>query len=176
MTAIAGSIFTAAQFNTHVRDNLLETAPAKATVAGRHFATSSVNEIAERVTETSIVTTTDTTSSTAYTDLDTTMGPAVTVDHGPRVLVMVSAAITNVDTAATVRFSYAASGTASITANDNTCGAYTREGSTTAPFGGRFTSVSLRVVSAGTSTFTMKYRTTAGTATFADRTLVVMPF
>ena len=33
MTAVSGSVYTAAQFNTFVRDNLNETAPAKATTA-----------------------------------------------------------------------------------------------------------------------------------------------
>src|SRR5690606_12967068 len=37
MTAVSGSVFTAAQFNQFVRDNLNETAPARATTAGAHF-------------------------------------------------------------------------------------------------------------------------------------------
>jgi hypothetical protein len=48
MTAVANSTFTAAQFNQYVRDNLNETAPAKATSAGSYFVADGVNSIAER--------------------------------------------------------------------------------------------------------------------------------
>ncbi|GII42264.1 hypothetical protein [Planotetraspora phitsanulokensis] len=39
MTAVANSIFTTAAFNQYVRDNLLETAPAKATTGSRLIVT-----------------------------------------------------------------------------------------------------------------------------------------
>lgn len=48
MTAVASTAFTAAQFNTHVRDNLNETAPAKATTSGRLIVTAGPNSIAEQ--------------------------------------------------------------------------------------------------------------------------------
>lgn len=48
MTAVANTEFTAVQFNTHIRDNLLETAPAKAVNPGSYFAVSGTNSIAER--------------------------------------------------------------------------------------------------------------------------------
>ncbi len=48
MPAVAGAIFTAAQYNTFVRDNLNECAPAKASVVGSYFTTSDDNQIAER--------------------------------------------------------------------------------------------------------------------------------
>ena len=43
MTAVASSVFTAAQFNTFIRDNLNETSPAKATTAGAYFTVSGTN-------------------------------------------------------------------------------------------------------------------------------------
>ena len=49
MTAVANAVFTAAQFNTHVRDNLLETAPAKATTTGGYFVATGTNTIVQRV-------------------------------------------------------------------------------------------------------------------------------
>lgn len=49
ITAVSGTILTAAQWNTHVRDNLLETMPAKATTADRMFVTTGPNSIAQNV-------------------------------------------------------------------------------------------------------------------------------
>ena len=49
MTAVSGSVLTAAQFNTYVRDNLNETAPAKATAAGQIFVSTAANAIAARL-------------------------------------------------------------------------------------------------------------------------------
>jgi hypothetical protein len=47
MTAIALSKFLAAEFNTYIRDDLLMTAPAKATVVGNTFDVASPNSIEE---------------------------------------------------------------------------------------------------------------------------------
>lgn len=52
MTAVSGAAFTAAQFNTHVRDNLLETAPAKATTANGLFVATGLHSIEEQVVAT----------------------------------------------------------------------------------------------------------------------------
>ncbi len=86
MTAIAGSVFTAAQFNTFIRDNLAETAPAKATNPGAYFTTSDTNQISERAFLDAIVETSQGTTSTTYTNLATS-GPAVTVTSGPYLLI-----------------------------------------------------------------------------------------
>ena len=86
MTAVANSVFTAAQFNQFVRDNLNETAPAKATTAGSHFAGTGLNSIAERLTDTDLVATSQTTISTSYADL-ATVGPTVTATTGPYAIV-----------------------------------------------------------------------------------------
>jgi hypothetical protein len=45
-TAVGNTLLTAAFWNTHVRDNLLETAPAKATAAGQLFQATAPNAIA----------------------------------------------------------------------------------------------------------------------------------
>ena len=81
MTAVSGSVFTAAQFNTFVRDNLNETSPAKATTSGAYFTVSGTNEITERVPASASTLVSETTTSTSFTDL-TTVGPEVTVDTG----------------------------------------------------------------------------------------------
>lgn len=49
LTAVSGSILTAAQWNASVRDNLNETAPAKATTADRMFVTTGPNALQQNV-------------------------------------------------------------------------------------------------------------------------------
>jgi len=48
-TWVTSEVVTAAHLNAHVRDNLLETAPAKATTNGGIFVATGANAIAERV-------------------------------------------------------------------------------------------------------------------------------
>lgn len=175
MTAVAGSVFTAAQFNTFIRDNLLETAPAKATTAGRHFAATGLNTIAERASATDFIGTTEMTGSAAYVDL-TTVGPTVTVDTGVQAWVFTSAFVNNGTASTSNSFAHEISGATSSAANDNHRGVYVREGSTTGTTGARLTTVNLRTgLTPGSNTFTMKYKTNAGTADFGSRTLAVMP-
>ncbi len=175
MTAVANSVFTAAQFNTHVRDNLLETAPAKATTAGRHFAATGTNSIAERASVTDFIGTSETTTSATYTDL-ATVGPTVTVTTGVSAWVYVSAFANNGTDSTSNSWAYEISGATSSAANDNHRGIYVREGSTTGTTGGRLTAVSLRTgLTAGVNTFTTKYKTSGGTASFQDRAIAVFP-
>lgn len=47
MTFVSNAVLTAAQLNTHLRDNLLETAPAKATAPGRFIVSTGLNSISE---------------------------------------------------------------------------------------------------------------------------------
>ena len=78
-TAVAGATFSAAQFNANVRDNLNETAPAKATAASQLFVSTGPNAIAARVPSTARVDTAESTSSTSYVDL-ATPGPLLASD------------------------------------------------------------------------------------------------
>ena len=94
MTAVAGSVFTAAQFNTFVRDLLNETAPAKATTPGSHFVATGTNQIAERIPAQASVNTSESTASTTFVNL-TTPGPSVTVTTGSSALIVMSAEIHN---------------------------------------------------------------------------------
>lgn len=115
MTAIARDIWSAAQYNAHVRDNLLETMAGKAANAGGYFVTTAAGAIAQRLPGSAVVATSQTRSSTAYGDLTTT-GPAVTVTTGTEALVWIAAeAMTDgladsPDVSATT--TYAATGTA----------------------------------------------------------------
>lgn len=173
MTAVANSTFTAAQFNQYVRDNLNETAPAKATSAGSYFVASGVNAIAERTPNATTVLTSETTTSTTFTNL-ATVGPTVTVETGPYALVLIHAQVENSGAGSsyagvevTGATSYAAALNRAVNVFNS---ANTRVGAGTAMlFHGGL------VLTPGTNTFTMKYRVSSGTGTFADRRIIVMP-
>ncbi len=173
MTAVANATFTAAQFNQFVRDNLNETAPAKATSAGSHFVADGVNSIAERTSSGSTVLTSETTGSTSFTAL-ATLGPTITVETGPLALLFTHCQISNSGAGA----SYAGvevSGASSIAPAlnrsiniDNAAGVVIGTGTSVIYEGGL-------VLTPGSNTFTMQYRVSSGTGTFADRRLFVVP-
>lgn len=171
MTAVANSVFTAAQFNQFVRDNLNETAPAKAVNAGSWFAVSGTNQIAERTGATAQVATGETTTSTSYTDL-ATPGPAVTVDTGPRALIFVTGSISNSGTGS-VRMAYETSGATTLAAADirgiGHAGAATVEVLCA-------NVIFETALTPGSNTFTAKYRVSASTGTFGSRRIGVLPF
>lgn len=173
MTAISGSVFTAAQFNTFVRDNLNETAPAKATTQGGYFVTSSLNQIVERIGQRQTIVTSETTTSTAYTDL-ATVGPTVTVTTGQLALVIWGAQLTNNTPNVSSRVSVDVSGASSIPADDVRGLAYDP-----ATAGGVLQcshAVFYDDLISGSNTFTLKYRVGAGTGTFLRRRLIVLPY
>ena len=90
MTAVANATFTAAQFNQYVRENLNETAPAKATTSGGYFVADGVNSIAERFATGNTDLNSGTTTSTTFTDLTgAAIGPTVTVTTGTMALVFI---------------------------------------------------------------------------------------
>lgn len=171
MTAVANSAFTASQFNTYVRDNLNATAPALATAASQIFVATGVNSIAARTITGDSVNTTETTTSTTFTDL-ATVGPSVTVTTGPSALVLVSSRLEN-SAGSSVYASHVISGATTIAADDtNSLSADPGSGNRV-----RATSASFRSgdLTAGSNTFKMQYRTDTGTGTFAYRRIVVIP-
>lgn len=172
MTAVDNASWTAAQFNTHVRDNLLETMPGKASAAGNWFAVSATNAIAERAISEANVATSQTTASTSYTDL-ATVGPSITVTTGTRALVFWSANMSNASANIGSNMSVAVSSATTIAANNTwrcCINGYT------AANGARAGSFYLFTLTAGSNIFTAKYRSdTAAVATFSDRQLMVMP-
>lgn len=171
MTATANSAFTAAQFNTHVRDNLLETAPAKATAAGQYFLSTGTNAIAARTFGFNTVGTSESTTSSSYTDLNTA-GPSVTVTTGTTALVLVSAQAQQATANVAMRIGVAVTGATSRAADDSS--EWLADG---APAAQPISWSRHRVftdLTAGSNTFTLKYKTTTSTATFAERELFVM--
>lgn len=171
MTAVSGSVYTAAQFNTFVRDNLNETAPAKATQPSRLIVTDGANSIAERDLVEDVVFTAETTASTTFTDL-ATPGPSVTVDTGSKALVVVTAMMSNSTINGINISTFEVSGATTSAANivravENT--------SSTANAVVRASAVTLfSSLNPGSNTFTMKYQVNAGTGTFQRRNIAVL--
>ena len=174
MTAVANSTFTAAQFNQYVRDNLNETAPAKATTAGSHFAGTGVNAIAERFSDTASQLGSGTTISTTFTDLDAPalVGPSITATTGPYALVIVRSSAEN-SGAGSARMAYTVSGATSLAAADNRgMGIFGSAG-----VNANASDVSLTTsLTPGVNVFTAKYRVSSGTGTFSSRRIMVIPF
>lgn len=175
MTAVAGSVFTAAQFNQTIRDNLAETAPAKATTPGSHFVTSATNQIAERIPAAAVDTNGGTTTSTSYTDLDSpaVAGPSVAVTTGRSALVWVAGSVADSGTGS-ARMAYDVSGATTIAAADN-------RGIGSIASAGNSTVIAATVhlhtdLTPGVNTFTAKYRVSASTGTFGSRRIGVIPF
>jgi hypothetical protein len=168
MTAVANSAFTAAQFNTHVRDNLLETGPAKATAAGRLLVTTGANALAERVVTQATVDTSQSTSSTSFTDL-ATVGPSVTVTTGAAALVWFAAQMLNSAVSAVTQCAVSINGAAPDARADlyidgQPAGSALRC-STVHLFTG---------LTPGSNTFKLQYKVGSGTGTWYDRCLGVL--
>lgn len=172
MTAVAGATFTAAAFNAHVRDNLNETAPAKATAASQLFVSTGPNAIATRVPSQHFIPTAETTTSLTYTNL-ATAGPSVSVTTGVTAIVFfaagVSVSVSDSASWTSVRVSGASDISSSdawgIQADGITAGNYVRYAM--AHF---FTGLN-----PGVNTFSMQYRAGSNPATFRNRELSVLP-
>jgi hypothetical protein len=174
MTFVAGTVLTAAQLNTYLRDNSLETAPAKATAGGQIFVSTSANTIAARVPTGAVVYTSESTSTTTYTDLGT-VGPAVSsVSTGSKALVMISAFLRNGTAGQAAVMGYDISGaTTANAANDRAL--WQTSATASSPIQAS-TIILQEGLVVGNNTFTAKYKAEAsGSATFANRRLAVIP-
>lgn len=169
-----GSVLTAAQLNAALRDNLNETAPAKATTQGAYFVTTALNSIAQRVPVVSSIATAETTTSTTYTDL-ATVGPTVTTTTGPNALICITSGVSNNTAGGITKTGFDISGATTVAAQDVfSFGA-------TSGVANNFYQGSLAMIftglTPGSNTFLMKYKTqAAGTAAFSSRRLSVIPF
>jgi hypothetical protein len=166
-------VFAAADFNTFVRDNLNQTAPALASAAGQFFVASGPNAITAATVGSATVATSQSTTSTSYADL-ATVGPTVTVNVQSLAVVIISAQITNNVTNASSFMSYTVSGATSVAVS--TTRALIRDGMN----GGnafRASAVSVMPCNPGSNIFKAKYAAgPSSTATFADRNITVIPF
>lgn len=169
MTAVAGSVFTAAQFNTHLRDNLNECPTAKATTPGAYFSVSDTNQIVQRLWSDSIVEAAESTTSTTYGDLTTT-GPTVTVTSGPTLFICTTADLVCNTAGQTARTTFNVSGASTIAENDIRALKNTSTGNL------RATVTTVMSVTPGVNTVKMVYRTSGtSTSTFSNRRLIVVP-
>lgn len=170
MTAVANSVFTAAQFNANIRDNLLETAPGKATTGSRLFVATGANAIAERGNDNQNVATSETTASTSFTDL-ATVGPSITLTTGTKAFVMFAARVANNTGGSSCVAAVDISGATTSAASDTRSLFYE---SSAANDNARFSVAYIHTgLTSGSNTFKLQYRVTGGTGTFLDRNLAV---
>lgn len=166
-----GAVLTGAQMNL-IRDNLNETAPAKATTAGGIFVATGANAIAQRLITQTEVTTSESTTSTTYVALATAQ--ALTVTTGTQALVMISSQIAQATPGDSSLMSYAVSGATTVAANDKWGLDWM---STTSNYFGAFSRVYYHTgLTSGSNTFTAQFRSGAGgTANFRNRQIMVVP-
>lgn len=170
MTAIAGASVLAADFNTYIRDNLNETSPAKATSLSSWFPHSGVNTLAERFPSQNNSTGASTTTNTAYGNLADGITTSVTVSTGTKALVLLYSNINNSAGGNRTWCGFDISGATTRAADD------TRSVNHSSAAGMRWGATFLEALTAGSNTFTMRYRVTAGTGTFSARRIGVIPF
>lgn len=177
MTAVAGSVYTASQFNTFVRDNLMECAPAKASVTGSYFVTTATNQIGERQVVQAVNNLTDQTSSTSFTDLDSTPGPSVSVFTGSSALVVIGARIGPNGTGGatnSTKMSWKCDGATSIAAANEWSTGIVSLGTAAVVYASRaYLATNL---TPGVNTFTAQYAVSGGTGAYQYRSILVMPF
>lgn len=124
--------------------------------------------------QSALVTTSQSTTSTSYTDLTTT-GPAVSLETGTIALVTISATIGEVtDGTEEMWASFAVSGATTISASDGYGIVFNGAGTNRNPQVSVSRTFRLTGLTAGTNTFTMKYRiSNAGNAAFRERSVTV---
>lgn len=176
MTAVAGAVFAAADFNTFVRDNLNQTAPALATTPGSIFAVTATNQIAQRTPSAAIDTGTATFTSTSFADPATgSAGPAVTVTTGVQAIVGYRSYLEVPSTTARVEMSYAVSGATTVAASSTRSVGYSVSNSASG-LKTRTGVVDMATgLTPGSNTFTLKYNVSSGTGTAQDRRIWVVP-
>lgn len=163
---------TAAQLMA-IRDNINETAAAKATTAGYHFVANGPTTLVERAIVSARVSAQETTTLTGYGNIPSgTVGPTVTATTGAKALVWFAAQMFH-QTTGSCWSSFEVTGASSVASGDDraiTCEA----AEPTQSF--RFSSAELQTVTPGSNTFRQQYRVGAsgGTGTFDDRHLIAM--
>lgn len=173
LTAVSNATLTAAQWNASVRDNLLVTVVALATAAGNMFVSTGANALAQRVPSSDTVNTSQTSTSTSYVDLASVGAQCASVVSDIRVIVWMTAQMNNGTASQDSISSVAVSGATTTAADDNYC----LDVQSPTAFTDMTAARTVRLtVTAGTNTYTQKYRVTGGTGTFRRRSMVVLPF
>lgn len=177
MTAVANEVFTAAQYNTYVRDNLLETAPGICEFPSQYFYKLGnqlyANTVGSQFTGAAASNITSTTYADAPDGQDT---PLVREIHSGGFLLWVGGQVANTSATGTTYMSV------EITRESN--GEVVYAASDDIAFFGTGTGVVASTAGPHPSpgvyddiyVFTMKYRVSSGTGIIASRTLHVFPF
>jgi hypothetical protein len=183
MTAIPEQVFSAAQWNTYVRDNLLETDRADSVGVPSYFVSRITNQsglndiVSVRTAANAQVAASESTGATSYTDL-ATPGPSVTVVTGTVAIVCVAARIVhNSPTGDTGFASFEVTSDPNGVARDLWSCAHSLNNGPSQSVG-RYGHVQiLSGLTPGSNTFKMKYRTLTGSliSTFESRIIVVIP-
>lgn len=168
-TWTAGQTIPASNLNI-IRDDLLETAPGKATVAGRIFVSTGPNSIAQRQIASAFVAAGETTAATSFTNL-ATAGPTVSnITTGTLALISVNSQANNSNTGSSSRHSFDISGATSSSATpERGCLAQNEAGSDT-----RYGITTLQTLTAGVNNFVSKYLVSSGTGHWQDRELIAI--
>lgn len=177
MTFVSNTPLTASQLNVHLRDNLLETAPAKATQAGGYIVSAGLHQLVERVGVRQTIAGEDgSTTQTNYDDLEVgEVGPTVTAQTSGNALVIFGAEMRLQDPASprsTCRVTVDVTGDTTIPGTD------TRSLTSANAENARFQAshaVWYDDLNPGENTFQMKYKVSAGTGFFQRRRLIVFP-
>jgi hypothetical protein len=174
LTAVPNTALTAAQWNASVRDNLNETAVAKATTAGGIFVATGANALAQRVTVLDTYTGggTDTTNSTSYTGL--TGGAAVAAATGTKACVLSTARVSHDTAGGRAYCSHSISGATTTAASD--VWAFVHDAHTASRVLTQTQVSEWATLTTGTNTFTHAFKVSANIASFVWRQLVILPF
>jgi hypothetical protein len=173
ITWTVGQTVTFSQLNSQIRDNMLETAAAKATTAGSLFAGTGANSLAERIPNQGTTLASDTCTSSTFVDMGGGAGASLTITSGPKALVVHSATMANSTVNAQCLTSLDISGATTSLASDTRALRHI-SATANASFGGSYLTV--YAVTSGSNTFLMKYRVSGGTGTFDDRRVAAVPF
>ena len=175
MTAVSGAVLTAAQWNTHVRDNLLESPAAKATVANQLIVSTGANAIEARTVGSVSGVGSGTTNvvSEAYADIVPSM--TVTVTTGTRALVLLKAVIKVTGAGA---IAYRVSGATTIAGDDTHSVVVDIFSSPTSLIWIPGASVHWITLTPGVNTFTLQFKTFPGGGNLNMNwiDLIVIPF
>lgn len=173
-TWVPNETLTAALLNTHLRDNFNELDVAKITGYGDYIVSTAANAVAARQYGWDRIDTSQSTTSTSYTNLATT-GPSVTLTTGTKAIVFFASFIQTPAAAADALccVSYAISGATTSASSDNR--AIIVDG-LPANQSARYCQIDWRTdLTAGSNTFTMQYRCGGSSTSFDYRLLMVLP-
>ncbi|WP_432001240.1 hypothetical protein [Streptomyces sioyaensis] len=176
LTWTPNSPLTAAQLNTHLRDNMLETEAALSTGGGGYFVADGVNSIVERQAAHNETVASSTTTSSTYSNLADGISTSVTVNVGPTCLVVWSVNYQQNTAGAFAMCSIDISGANTNPASDSFA-IYRKLQNYTSYPAQHMQHIWLDSMNPGSTTFTLKYRAVSGgTATFASRRIAAFPY